>query len=558
MIKYKTHECGDESMSSNVDLDRFESRRSTVYSTNGVVSTSHPLAAEAGVSILQEGGNAFDAAIATAATLNVVEPPSTGIGGDAFALYRTASGDVGALHSCGTAPADATLDNVRRAVSEDTSLEDNIMPQAGPLSVTVPGAARGWEAMVEQFGALSFESVLQPAINHAIEGFPVSEIISHLWHGGEARLLNDHARESYLIDGRAPNPGEIVSLPALGETLQTVASQGADVFYEGEIAEQIVAAVQSRGGLLTAEDLATFEPEFIDPISTTYNGVEVYQLPPSTQGAIVLEALNIAEELSVDQYPIESPEYKHYLIESMKLAFRDGHRHITDPTYYDVPPLHSKEYAKERAVEIDKTANAHVEAGFPSADASDTVLITIADGDGNVVSFINSLYSAFGSGIAPDETGILLQSRGGSFSLDPDHPNRIEPGKRPFHTLIPGLLRFDENDWAAYGVMGAFMQPQGHVQVIGNVVDGGMPLQRSLDEPRWRYLEGGDVAIEARFDDRVASKLARRGHDIALYPSGPYNQAPVGGFGGAQIARNEDGVLSAATDPRKDGSALGF
>lgn len=545
-------------MSSNVDLDRFESRRSTVYSTNGVVSTSHPLAAEAGISTLQEGGNAFDAAVATAATLNVVEPPSTGIGGDAFALYRTANGEVGALHSCGSAPADATLENVQQAVSEDSSLDSKTMPQSGPLSVTVPGAARGWEAMVEKFGALSFESVLQPAINHAMEGFPVSEIISHLWQGGEPRLINDHARETYLVNGRAPKPGETISLPALGETLQTVASQGADALYDGEIAEKIVSAVQSRGGLLAAEDLSQFEPAFIDPIATNYNGVEVYQLPPSTQGAIVLEALNIAEELSIDQYPTDSPEYKHYLIESMKLAFRDGHRHITDPAYHDVPPLHSEGYARERATEISKTANSNVEAGFPSSDASDTVLITIADGDGNVVSFINSLYSAFGSGIAPDETGILLQSRGGSFSLNPDHPNRIEPGKRPFHTLIPGLLRFDENDWAAYGVMGAFMQPQGHVQVIGNLVDGGMPLQRSLDEPRWRYLEDGDVGIEARFDDQIASKLARRGHDLALYPSGPYNQGPVGGFGGAQIARNEDGVLSAATDPRKDGSALGF
>lgn len=552
------------------DLDRFTSRRSTVYAPNGVVATSQPLASQAGVSILQQGGNAFDAAVATAAALNVVEPTSTGLGGDVFALYRTADGDVGAMRSCGGAPAEATIENVRSSLrnhddpsdwypenrgyavdgSEDT--DDLEMPFLGPHAVTVPGTARGWEATVERFGNLSLGDTLQPAIDYAIGGYPVSEVIASHWVGAETLFKTDHAREAYLNDGTAPKAGETMALPRLGESLRRIAEEGADVLYEGEIGEKIVEEVQSQGGFLTVEDLADFEPEFPDPVSTTYNGTEIYELPPNNQGLIALEALNIAEQVGAGEHPIDSPERVHYFAEAMKLAFHDGHRYITDPEYEEIPPLESDSWAKKRANHVGETANHDVSFGVPDANAedADTVLLCVADGEGNVVSFINSRFAGFGSGLVAGDTGIALQNRGASFSLDPDHPNSLEPGKRPFHTLIPALAKFGEDDWAAFGVMGGYMQPQGHVQVISNIVDHGLPLQAALDLPRWRYREDGTLAVEGRMDGNLSTKLTRKGHDVRVL-------APVL-FGGAQIVRNENGVLSGATEPRKDGNAAGY
>ncbi|WP_158059139.1 gamma-glutamyltransferase [Halorussus halophilus] len=552
------------------DLDRFSSRRSTVYAKNGLVSTSQPLAAEAGVQLLREGGNAFDAAVATAAALNVVEPTSTGLGGDVFALYKTADGEVGAMRSCGGAPAEATIENVRNALREadDASqyypesrgyatddAEEAGMPFLGPHAVTVPGTARGWEATVQELGRLTLADALQPAIGYATEGYPVSEVIASHWTGAEDLFTDDHAREAYLKDGNAPGVGEEMTLPRLGETMETIAEEGADVVYEGEIAEQIAGEIQEKGGFMTVEDLAAFEPEFIDPVSTTYNGAEIYELPPNNQGLIALEALNIAEELDAGEHPIDSPERVHYFAEAMKRAFHDGHRYITDPEYEEIPPLADKGYAKERAEEVGESAS-DVSFGFPGdtgadhAEDADTVLLTVADDEGNVVSYINSRFAGFGSGLVAGDTGIALQNRGASFSLDSEHPNSLEPGKRPFHTLIPALAKFDEDDWAAFGVMGGYMQPQGHVQVISNIVDYDVPLQAALDEPRWRYREDGSLAVEARMDDRVQSKLARMGHDVSVLP-------PVM-FGGAQITRCAEDVLSGATEPRKDGNATGY
>jgi gamma-glutamyltranspeptidase/glutathione hydrolase len=539
---------------SNVDLDRFNSRRSTVYGQRGVVATSQPLAAQAGLTTLQNGGNAFDAAVATAAALNVVEPTSTGLGGDVFALYRTADGEVGAMRSCGGAPADATLENVREAVAEeeDVDPEDAEMPDLGAQAVTVPGTARGWEATVEKLGTMTLSETLQPAIRYATEGYPVTEVISSQWQHGEDIFTDENARDAYLFDGEAPDVGQVVTLPKLGESLRKVAEQGADVVYEGEIAEAIAEEVQKHGGFMTVEDLAAFEPEWPDPVSTTYNGAEVYELPPNNQGLIALEALNVAEELGAGEHDLDSPERVHYFGEAMKLAFHDGHRYITDPEYEEIPPLGSKEWAAKRASEVGEEANDDVSFGVPDANAedADTVLLTVADDEGNVVSYINSRFAGFGSGLVAGDTGIALQNRGSSFSLDPDHPNHIEPGKRPFHTLIPGVAKFGEDDWAAFGVMGGYMQPQGHVQVVSNIVDYDLPLQAALDQPRWRYREDGTLAIEERMGDTVGTKLTRKGHDVRLlYP---------GLFGGAQIVRNEDGVLSAATEPRKDGNAVGF
>jgi len=537
------------------DLDAFGSRRSTVYGQKGVVSTSQPLAAQAGIETLQSGGNAFDAAVATAAALNVVEPTSTGLGGDVFALYRTAAGDVGAMRSCGGAPAAATLENVRSAILEEDSDADpdNLeMPQTGGHAVTVPGTARGWELTIEEFGTLSLSDVLSPAIRYAIDGYPVSEVVAEQWEHGEEIFETPHARDAFLFDGKAPSVGQYVTLPKLGRSMQKIAAHGADIVYEGEIAEAIAAEVQAAGGFLTVEDLKSFEPELLDPVSTTYNGATVYELPPNNQGLIALEALNIAEEIGAGEHPYDSPERVHAFAEAMKLAFVDGHHYITDPAYEEIPPLGSKSWAKKRAGEIGETANNDVSIGVPDANAedADTVLLTVADDEGNVVSYINSRFAGFGSGLVAGETGIALQNRGWSFSLSEEHPNKIEPGKKPFHTLIPGLVELEDGDWAAFGVMGGFMQPQGHVQVVSNIVDYEMPLQAALDAPRWRYREDGQLALEPQFDDNIAAKLARKEHAVQIL-------APRM-FGGAQITRNNDGILSGATEPRKDGNAQGY
>jgi len=538
------------------DLDRFSSRRSTVYGQRGVVATSQPLAAQTGVSVLEDGGNAFDAAVATAAALNVVEPTSTGLGGDVFALYRTADGEVGAMRACGGAPADATIENVSEVLAENQDVEDPAdaeMPMTGPQTVTVPGTARGWEATVERFGEQDLSALLQPAIRYATEGYPVSEGIASAWDYGEELFEHDNARDAYLFDGESPDVGDVVTLPKLGESMRRIAEEGADVVYEGDIAAEIADEVQSRGGFLTVEDLADFEVEWPDPVSATYNGAEVFELPPNNQGLVALEALNIAEELGAGEYPIDSPERVHYFAEATKLAFEDGHHYITDPEFEDHPPLASTDWARQRAEHVGDTANDDVSVGVPNAgdaEDADTVLLCVADDEGNLVSFINSRFAGFGSGLVAGDTGIALQNRGASFSLNREDPNRLEPGKRPFHTLIPALARFDEDDWAAFGVMGGYMQPQGHAQVVSNVVDYDLPLQAALDRPRWRYREDGDLALEPHFDSNVAAKLVRKGHDVRTLTPGL--------FGGAQIVRNDGGTLSAATEPRKDGNAQGF
>ncbi|MFB6094617.1 MAG: gamma-glutamyltransferase family protein [Halanaeroarchaeum sp.] len=539
---------------SEPDLDRYESRRSTVHAPNGVVATSQPLAASAGVSILREGGNAFDAAVATAAALNVVEPTSTGLGGDVFALYRTADGEVGGMQSIGTAPAGATREAVSEAVSEEQGVDPDAatMPDVGAHTVTVPGTARGWEAILERFGRFGLAETLAPAIDYARDGYPVTEVVSEQWQHGEDLFQAPNAREAFLFDGEAPATGQRVTLPKLGRSLERVAEEGADVVYEGEIGEAIATEIQERGGFMTVEDLAAHEAAFVDPISTTYGGVEVYELPPTNQGYLALEALAIAAELDVASLEFGSPAYVHRLIESMKRAFHDGHHYVADPDYVSVPDLLDADYVAERAAAIGPAASEDVDVGVPgdAGEDADTVLMTVADAAGNLVSFINSRFAGFGSGVVAGDTGIALQNRGSAFSLDPADPNVIEPGKRPFHTLIPAIARFDEDDWAAFGVMGGYMQPQGHLQVLTNLIDGEMPLQAALDRPRWRYRADGSVAVEERMDDAMPAKLVRRGHDVGVL-------TPLQ-FGGAQIVRNRDGVLSAATEPRKDGAALGY
>ena len=536
------------------DLDRFTSRRSTVYASEGVVATSQPLAAEAGRDILRQGGNAFDAAVATAAALNVVEPTSTGLGGDVFACYRTAGGDVGAMRACGGAPAGATRGRVRQAVADEASDPEEVeMPERGPHTVTVPGTARGWEATVERLGRLSLADALGPAIRYATEGHPVTEVVASQWRHAEDIFTDDHARAAYLFDGHSPDVGGTVRLPELGATMEHIAAEGADAVYEGEIGDAIAREVQAAGGFLAVEDLAGLEVEWFDPLSTTYGGVEVFELGPNNQGQIALEALNIAAEIGAGEHPYDSAERVHAFAEATKLAFHDGHHYVTDPAYEEVPPLHANSWAQRRAAEFDPdNALTDVAVGTPDAagEDADTVLLTVADDEGNLVSYINSRFAGFGSGLVAGDTGIALQNRGASFSLDPADPNRLEPGKRPFHTLVPALARFDEADWLAFGVMGGYMQPQGHLQVLANVVDYDMPLQAALDAPRWRYRADGTLAIEERLPAGIAPKLARKGHDVRV--------EPASAFGGAEAVRDDDGTLSGATEPRKDGQVAGL
>ena len=527
-----------------------------MYAPNGVVATSQPLAAAAGIELLQQGGNAFDAAVATAAALNVVEPTSTGLGGDVFAAYRTADGEVGAMRASGGAPQDATLETVRERVAagadDAVSPASVSMPTHGPHTVTVPGTARGWEATVDTLGRRSLADALAPAIRYATDGYPVTEVVSAQWQHGEERFTDEHARAAYLFDGAAPSVGQTVRLPELGASLEQIARDGADALYEGPIGEAIAAEVQSKGGVLTVDDLAGFEVEWPDLLSTSYNEVELFEMGPHNQGQIALEALNIAEEIGAGDHPYGSPARVHAFAEATKLAFTDGHYYVTDPNYESVPSLHDPAYARTRAEAIEATPRTNVAVGTPSAvgEDADTVLLCVADNEGNVVSYINSRYSGFGSGLVAGETGIALQNRGASFSLDPDDPNRLAPGKRPFHTLVPALARLGADDWLGFGVMGGYMQPQGHVQVLANLVDYEMPLQAALDAPRWRYRADGTLGVEERLPDGIASKLARRGHDVRVLRPGL--------FGGAQAVRNNAGTLSGATEPRKDGQAAGW
>ena len=514
------------------DLDRFDSRRSTLYAPNGGVATSQPLAAEAGVAILRAGGNAFDAAVATAAVLNVVEPTSTGLGGDVFALYRTADGTVEGMQSIGRAPRGATPEAIRDGVAHTEGVDPDAvtMPDRGPFTVTVPGTARGWEAILERHGTMDLATILEPAVEYARDGYPVTEVVSEQWQHGEEIFTDPNASEAFLLDGSAPAPGDCIRLPKLGRSLERLGAEGSGVVYNGELGEAIVREVREQGGLLSMDDMAQHEAEFVSPDSTDYRGVEVYELPAPNQGPIVLEALNIAEAAGLDEEPFGSPAWTHRLIEATKIAFTDGQHHITDPGFYEVPDI---------------------EVGMPEAgEDGDTVLLTVGDAEGNLVSFINSRFAGFGSGLVAGDTGIALQNRGASFSLDEADPNVIEPGKRPFHTLIPGIARFDRSDWAAFGVMGGHMQPQGHVQVLTNIVDGDLPLQAALDRPRWRYWADGTLAVEGHMPHPLPTKLARRGHQVRVDPAGE--------FGGAQILRLTDGVVSGASDPRKDGVAIGY
>ena len=521
-------------------------------SCGGMVATSQPLAAQAGVSMLLRGGNAVDSAIAAAAALNVVEPMSTGIGGDAFALvYLSKTRELKALNASGWAPQAATPEKLRR-------LGYQKMPETGIHSVTVPGAFDGWCSLLEKYGTMSLAEVLAPAIELAEKGFPVTEIIGHTWKMNSAKLrTNADAVRTYLIDGRAPEPGEIFKQPGLAKTFRKLAQGGRDAFYQGEIAEAIVACSRKNGGLLTLQDLSDYKSKWVAPISTNYRGYDIYECPPNGQGLVALIALNILGGYDLSSLGHNSAEYLHLLIEALKLVFADARRYIADPESVEIPleGLLSKSYAGQRRRLIDRDkANPTAEAGVPNM-GSDTVYLAATDREGNSISFINSLYHAFGSGIVVGDTVICLQNRGSMFSLEAEHPNCIAPHKRPYHTIIPAMAFKDGNLFLTFGVMGGLMQPQGHVQVLLNIIDFGMDVQTALDAPRFRYIQGGECSFEPGIPRSTLQKLSEMGHQIVELDD-PYWQE----FGGGQaiMVHPLTKALIGGSDPRKDGCALGI
>ncbi|HEV8202848.1 MAG TPA: gamma-glutamyltransferase [Pyrinomonadaceae bacterium] len=526
--------------------------RSVVRSQHAMVASSQPLASEVGLDVLKRGGNAVDAAIAMAAMLNVTEPMMTGIGGDAFMLvYWSKTKELKGLNASGRAPHALSLDYfARKKITK--------MPEFGMESITVPGAFDGWVTLLDKYGTMKLADLLQPAIECAQNGFPIMEKTAEDWNAEVTKLKKTPASAAnYLIEGRAPRAGEMFRQPNLARTLRTLALGGRDAFYKGEIAKAIADYCERTGGFISLADLAAQKSEWVDPISTDYRGYTVYEIPPNSQGLTALLTLNILEGFDLAALSAQPDRYYHTLIEATKLAFADRNRYIADPAFSKVPvaELLSKEYAaKRRALINPRKALDSPPPGAINA-GSDTTYFTIVDKDGNAVSFINSLFDAFGSGIVAGDTGIVLQNRGSAFSLDRAHPNYLEPGKRPFHTIIPAMVFKDNKLFMSFGVMGGGIQPQGHVQVLVNIIDLGMGLQQAIDAPRYRYMDGKDVLLEDELGPTVIDRLLALGH-VRAKPPGLLRSSMGGGQ--AIMIDPVSGTLMGASDPRKDGMAIGY
>ncbi len=531
----------------------YPSRRSVVMGDGGAVATSQPLASQAGLRALLQGGNAVDAAIAANAALNVVEPMSNGLGGDLFALiYWARDRRVYGLNASGRAPWAATLEALHKRGRDAR----NGMPMHGILPVTVPGEPAGWADLHARFGTLPWERVLAPAIAYAQDGYPVSEIIAGEWQGAADLLRRDaETARVYLPNGRAPRAGERFVNPDLAASLRALAADGPAAFYRGRIAEAIAAASARRKGLLTLEDLAAHTSTWVEPISTLYRGHRVYEIPPNGQGIAALIALNLLGGYDVSARAFDSAEAFHVKMEAIKLGMTDAARYVADPAMADVPVagLLSSAYADaRRALICEERAIALPEAGLPPT-SPDTVYLCAADAEGNACSLISSLYHGFGSGVVPEGVGYALQNRGNLFSLDPEHPNCIAPHKRPYHTIIPCIVTHDDALAICYGVMGGFMQPQGHLQVLSNILDHGMDPQRALDAPRFYYQGKDRFLIERGLAGATYAGLRARGHALSRRNSS-------GLFGGGQVIMVDpaSGALLAGSDPRKDGCAVAY
>ena len=526
--------------------------RSMVISQGGIVAAENPLAAQAGAQVLAQGGNAVDAAVATNAAMGVIEPMMNGMGGDLFAIvYDAKTGKLYGINASGWAPAGLSIEFLKsKGITE--------MPTLGIQAVTVPGVVDGWSKLLTRFGTKDFAQVLAPAIYYAREGFPVPEWDAAYWADEVSKLKEDkNAAATFLIDGQAPKVGQVFRNPDLARSLDLVASGGRDAFYKGELGKRIVARSKELGGTMTAEDLAGYSSQWVEPISTTYHGWTVYELPPNGQGIAALEMLNLMEKFPLAKYGQNSTDALHVMIEAKKLAYADLLRFVADPKFSNVPVagMLSKQYAAQRAESIDMAkANCNVPAGEPKLSPhGDTTYLTVVDHDGNMVSLIQSNYFAFGSGVVADGTGFALQDRGGLFSLDPNSPNKLAGHKRPLHTILPGFMaKGDER--IAFGIMGGFNQSQAHAQFVSNVVDFGMNIQAAMEAPRFTKLtfSGCDVELENRIPQSVRDDLAKRGHEIKLL--GAY--ASDTGGGQAVLRNSSTKVNFGASDPRKDGAAI--
>lgn len=523
----------------------YPSQRMAAFARNGMVATSQPLAAQAGLRILQQGGNAIDAAIAVAACLTVVEPTSNGIGSDAFALVWT-KGKVHGLNSSGPAPKSISIDELEKRGYKE-------MPRFGWTPVTVPGAPGAWGELSRKFGRLPLTEVLKPAIEYAENGYPLSPILGKYWRGAFARYKEvlkseefKHWFDTFAPNGKAPEIGEVWRSPGHARTLQSIAETQAESFYRGKLAEQIDAFSKQHAGFLAAEDLAAFHPEWVLPITVEYRGYNVWEIPPNGQGLVALMTLNILKGFEFGGK--DTLDTYHKQIEAIKLAFADGQKYITErgKMTVRVEDLLSDAYGAERRKLIGERALEPL-PGLPPKGG--TVYLATADNEGNMVSYIQSNYMGFGSGLVVPGTGIALQNRGHNFSLDRTHDNRLEPGKRTYHTIIPGFLTKGAEAVGPFGVMGGFMQPQGHVQVVMNMVDFALNPQAALDAPRWQWLEGKKVEVEHHFPQHLAQSLERLGHQITV-------SLDQGGFGRGQIIQRDpaSGVLVGGTEMRTDGA----
>jgi gamma-glutamyltranspeptidase / glutathione hydrolase len=535
--------------SQNLLGDRINTRRgggrSVVRAMNGMVATSQPLASAAGLRILQQGGNAIDAAIAAAAVLCVVEPMMVSPGGDLFALVWDAKKkELKALNASGRAPKALSLDELKkRGVTKK--------PEFGIHTVTVPGAVDGWATLLKSHGTMTLTNVLQPAIEYAERGFPVTEIIATDWREGEQHNGNADFAATFLRGGKAYTTGEIFTNKNLANSLKLIAKGGRDVMYKGELANKIVKFANAQGGLHTMQDFADHTSNWVEPISTTYRGNTVYELPPNNQGLAALQMLNILEGYDVKSLGHNSAEYLHLLVEAKKLAFVDRAKHIADPAFYKAPlaQLLSKDYAAELRKKINNKQAQDPIANGPSG-GEDTVYLTVVDKDRNCVSFIQSIFSAFGSGLVAGDTGIVLHNRGAGFSFDPTNANSLAGGKRPFHTLIPAMVFRDDKPWLTFGVMGGDMQAQGHVQVLLNMIDFGMDVQQAGEQPRFRHFESG-LGLESAIGADIRKSLEAKGHKLTT---------AAGAFGGYQAIMIDpvSGALAGGSDVRKDGCAIGW
>jgi len=534
--------------------------RSEVIARNGMAATSQPLATQAALHILRQGGNAVDAAIAANAVLGLMEPTGNGIGGDLFAIVWDAeTKELHGLNASGRSPRSLTLEEFRRRGLDR-------IPAYGPLPVSVPGAVDGWFELHGRFGRLPMDRILAPAIEYARDGFPVSEVIAAAWNGGAQNLQQwPGFAEVYMPGGHAPVKGEIFRNPLLANTLETIAREGRDVFYTGHIARAIDAYMKKVGGFLSYEDLAAHTSEWVDPVSTTYRGYTVWELPPNGQGIAALQMLNILEGYDIATMGFGTPEYLHVLTEAKKLAFEDRAKFYADPDFNEIPVdwLVSKAYANQRRADIDiNRAATEYDAGDPILEGGDTIYLTTADSDGNMVSLIQSNYRGLGSGMTPDGLGFCLQDRGELFTLEEGHFNTYEPGKRPFHTIIPAFVTKDGEPFMSFGVMGGAMQPQGHVQILVNIIDFGMNLQEAGDAARMRHSgssqptgevmrDGGVLNLESGFLPETLRALTAMGHTI---------RRSQGGYGGYQAILWDAvrGVYFGASESRTDGHAAGY